>query len=213
MAQIRIEEKKKGGSILPWILGLLLLALVIWGVAEAFEESDETLTEEVYEDDADVAPVAAAATVDYDDNYYQEPREEYMTFTENMEGDMGLGHEFSHKALTRLANAASALAVAKGVESETDANSKSQRVKQLADEITKDPMAGDHADKIKMAAMLITEILEDVDEEAYSSVSENELTKLREEAQAISPETLTLDQKTDVRSFFKQARMVLEKMS
>jgi hypothetical protein len=214
MAQIRIEEKKSGGgSIWPWILGLLLLGLIIWGVAEAFEESDETYTEEILEDDAEVAPVAAAAAVDYDDSYYQEPRDEYMAFTEDIDGEMGLDHEYSHQALTRLANATSAIAVAKGVESETDANSKANRVKQLADEIMKDPMAGDHGDKIKMAAMLITEILEDVDQNAYNNVSSNELQTLREEAQAIKPETLALDQKGDIKSFFKQARMVLEKMS
>lgn len=33
MAEIRVERKERR-SMLPWILGLLLLALVIWGVAE-----------------------------------------------------------------------------------------------------------------------------------------------------------------------------------
>ena len=33
MAEIRVERKEQR-NILPWVLGLLLLALVIWGVAE-----------------------------------------------------------------------------------------------------------------------------------------------------------------------------------
>ena len=37
MAEINIE-RKEGGSILPWILGLLLLALLIWGVYEMFDD-------------------------------------------------------------------------------------------------------------------------------------------------------------------------------
>jgi len=33
MAEIRVEKKKKS-SILPWILGLALLALVVWGLSQ-----------------------------------------------------------------------------------------------------------------------------------------------------------------------------------
>lgn len=33
MAEIRVERKRT--SLLPWILGILLLALVIWAVAES----------------------------------------------------------------------------------------------------------------------------------------------------------------------------------
>lgn len=33
MAEIKVERKKKS-SILPWILGLALLALVVWGLSQ-----------------------------------------------------------------------------------------------------------------------------------------------------------------------------------
>lgn len=36
MAEIRVERKERRG-ILPWVLGLLLLALVIWGVTQMAE--------------------------------------------------------------------------------------------------------------------------------------------------------------------------------
>ena len=209
MAEIRLEEKKSG-SILPWIIGLLLLALIIWGVAEAFEETDdEIVTEEVIEDDNEVAPVAPMANeVDY-----AAPIAAYMATTENMEGEMGLDHEFSHKAMTELANATAAIAENKGMTNEADVRSKVDRVKQLADDITRDPMAGDHADKIKMASMLIVEILEDVDRNSYNSQSVADIDALRNEAQAMTDETLTLNQKEDVRSFFSQARKILQDMS
>ncbi len=214
MSQIRIEEKKGGSSPLPWIIGLLLLGLIVWGVAEAFDEADEAYTEtEVIEDNEAVAPVATG--IDENNNYVEfndESYTNYMTTTEDMEGDMGLGHEFTDRALTQLANAAAALAAHKGVDDGTNADSKAARVKQMAQEITEDPMATDHADKIKMSALLITEILEDVDRDAYSGEHGSQLTELRNEAQAIDPQALTLDQKDDVRSFFRQARMVLEDM-
>ena len=224
MAQIRIEEEKTGGtSIWPWIIGLLLLGLVIWGVAEAFDEADEEVyTEEVVESDDGVAPVATGVDENNNYNSYDEPadgeypytdaRQTYLTSTENMEGDMGLGHAYSHRVLTELAQATTSLAREKGM---TDAGmqDKADRVMQLADDITKDPEATDHADKIKQAALLITEMLENIDQTSYNGQSRDDLTKLREEAQAIDTSTLTLEQKADVRSFFQQARTVIERMS
>jgi putative exporter of polyketide antibiotics len=35
MAEIRVERKRT--SLLPWILGILLLALIIWAVAESMD--------------------------------------------------------------------------------------------------------------------------------------------------------------------------------
>ena len=221
MAQIRIEEKSKSGgpAIWPWIVGLLLLGLVVWGVAEAFEESDEVYTEEVVEEDDAVAGVATG--IDENNNYndYESTGEgnlaavsTYLATTANMEGEMGIDHELSHRAMSELAAATTAVAEEKGLMSEASVKDKSDRVMQLSNEIRQDPMAGTHADKIKMAALLITEMLEDIDQEAYAGRSAADLEGLREEAQAMNAETLTLDQKEDVRSFFGQARTVLERM-
>lgn len=53
MADIRIEEKK-GTPIWPWLLGLLLLALVGWGLYEAFDTDDDMVAENTEMiDDAD----------------------------------------------------------------------------------------------------------------------------------------------------------------
>jgi hypothetical protein len=43
VAEIRIERKQQ--SILPWILGLALLALLIWGLAQAFDRAPVGETE------------------------------------------------------------------------------------------------------------------------------------------------------------------------
>lgn len=221
MAQIRIEEKSAAGgpNIWPWVIGLLLLGLVVWGVAEAFDESEEVYTEEVVEDGEAVSGVATG--IDENNNYndYASTGEEesaavstYLNTTADMEGEMGLGHDFTHRALSQLAAATSALAQEQGLLSEASVRDKTDRVNRLADEIRREPMADTHADNIKMAAMLITEILEDVDERAFANGNAGELASLRQEAQAIDAETLTLDQKADVRSFFTQARTVIERM-
>lgn len=206
MAEIRIEEKKKS-SILPWILGLLLLGLLIWGAAELFEESDELEAAEIEEVDEVAVPAAAvAADIDYG---YRSDIAQYVDYTADMTGEMGLDHEFSHAAITLLADAVEAIADGRNV----DLTNNTSRAKQLADEITKDPYATDHADKIRMAAINLTEALERIDRESYNNASMQELKMLRKEAQDITAATLTLNQKEDVRSFFGQARSILMKMN
>ena len=41
MAEIRVERKERR-SLLPWILGLLLLALVVWGLTQMNNRDDDT---------------------------------------------------------------------------------------------------------------------------------------------------------------------------
>ena len=42
MADINVERKQR--SIMPWILGLLVLALLIWLLASMFNRDDEATT-------------------------------------------------------------------------------------------------------------------------------------------------------------------------
>ena len=43
MAEIRVEKKKT--NIWPWIIGLILLALIIWGLSEGFNDGNDTRNE------------------------------------------------------------------------------------------------------------------------------------------------------------------------
>ena len=43
MAEIRVERKRT--SLLPWILGILLLALVIWAVAESMDNDADDVND------------------------------------------------------------------------------------------------------------------------------------------------------------------------
>lgn len=40
MAEIRVEQKERR-NLLPWILGLALLALVLWGLAQMNDRDDD----------------------------------------------------------------------------------------------------------------------------------------------------------------------------
>lgn len=212
MANIRIEEKKN--SLLPIILGLLLVGLLAWA-AFAFlddEDNDDTLVDRE-EVEAPLAEMATEITGQEDGTYtdadYNNAVGTFTDYTNNMQGEMGLDHEFTHNALTYLAEASEAIATANGV----DITDNTERAKQLADEIQVDPYATNHAEKIRMAAINITETLERIDADAYNNGNKSDLMNLRKEAQKINGETLTLNQKEDVRGFFKAARSVLMKFS
>ena len=45
MAEIRVERKRT--SLLPWILGILLLALILWAVAESMDNDVDDAVSEI----------------------------------------------------------------------------------------------------------------------------------------------------------------------
>ena len=221
MADLRIE-KKENKSILPWLLGLLVLGLAIWGIAELIEEDPiEGMAETEVIDDASargseiVSNGNTYTLIDLDDpasgDLFDDLYAEYETYTANMTGEMGLDHEFSHNALTQLANTTVALASAHGMAADLNVKEKAQMIKQKADAITKDPYATTHADDIKTAAMQISSILEQIQEAHYPGL-EAATAEVTKSASEINRETLTLDQKEDVRTFFGHARVLLKGM-
>jgi len=76
MAEIRVERKQR--NILPWILGLLLLGLVIWAAAEAFESGredalDGTAEVGVVRDDGRRLPLPMAGLLETGLPWLQQP--------------------------------------------------------------------------------------------------------------------------------------------
>lgn len=225
MADIRIEKEETSTPIWPWLLGLLLLGLVIWGVAEAFDDDDDVdlvdNTEMV--DDAVVVDrgseiVSSGNTyslIDFDDasagSRFGEYADAYNVYTDNLTGEMGLDHEFSHNALIQLANASVALAQAHGMGADMNVKQKAQMIKDKANAITMDPMATTHADDIRAAAMSISDILGQVQSMHYADLS-GSMMEVKKNAADINAKTLTLNQKEDVRTFFGSANVLLKAM-
>ena len=221
MADLRIE-KKESKSFLPWILGLLLLGLAIWGIAELVGEdpieglADAEVVDEAADRGSEIVSNGNTYTlIDFDDpaagDRFDDLATEYSTYTENLTGDMGLDHDFSHNALTQLANATVALASAHGMQADLNVKEKAQMIRQKADAITADPYATTHADDIKAAAVSISEILGQIQQASYPGL-EGASQEVMTAAQGITPETLTLNQKEDIRTFFGRARVLLDAM-
>ena len=215
MSRIRIEEKNNR-PFLPWVLGLILLVLVGFGIATLWDDDD--LDDVAYtEMDANDGMDDNADRVNYveieGENGYRNVVNNYLSFTRDMEGEMGLGHEFSHRAMTLLASATASVARNHGLDERVEVQERIARIEQSADELKQEPYTETHANNIRDMAQSITEILAAVDVSVYNDRNAAGIQALRQEARRINAETLTLNQKQDVRGFFRQAREVLMDMS
>ncbi len=195
MTEIKIEKKK---PVWPWILLALGLLVAAWfffnrndnaePVAIADETADETALIDVRENNNIVTA--------------------YIKFVDADTNTMSLDHSFTSEAFNMLTDAVDAMATEAGYDVKADIG----KAKQLADEITRDPMVTTHADKIRSAADVLSTALQNLQQSKYPSLSA-EAAEVKTAASAIDPETLTLDQRDAVKSFFRKAADLLSKMN
>jgi len=191
MTEIKIEKKK---PVWPWILLVLGLIAAAWFFffrndnAEPVETADNTALIDIHENNTIVAT--------------------YVTFITSDSNTMTIDHAYTSAALTKLTDAVDAMATEAGYDVKADiANGKQQAV-----EITQDPLATTHADKIRSAADVLSTSLKNMQQAKYPGLSA-EAADVKSAAAAIIPETLTLDQRDAVKSFFRKAADLLSKMN
>lgn len=191
MTEIKIEKKK---PLWPWILLVLGLLVAAWffffrnDKEETMETADNNALIDVHENNSTVAA--------------------YVTFINSDTNKMSLDHSFTSEALTKLTDAADAMATEAGY----DVKVNIAQAKQYAEEITKDPMSTTHADKIRSAADVLSTSLQNMQQAKYPGLS-TEAADVKSAATAINPETLTLDQRDAVKSFFRKAADLLNRMN
>ncbi len=191
MTEIKIEKKS---PIWPWILLLLGILAAAWfffirnDKDEPVETAENTALIDVHENNNIVAT--------------------YVTFINSDTNTMGPDHTFVSEAFTRLTDAVDAMATEVGYDVKADI----VEAKKHVDEITKDPMLTTHGDKIRGAADVLSTSLQKMQQAKYPSLSD-EAADLKSAASAINPETLTLDQRDAVKSFFRKAADLLTKMN
>ena len=191
MTEIKIEKKK---PLWPWILLVLGLLVAAWFF---FFRNDKQETMET---------AANNALIDVHEN--NSTVAAYVTFINSDTNTMSLDHAYTSEALTKLTDAADAMATEAGYDVKVDI----AKAKQYADEITKDPMSTTHADKIRSAADVLSTSLQNMQQAKYTGLSA-EAADVKSAAAAINPETLTLDQRDVVKSFFRKAADLLNKMN
>lgn len=200
MAEIKIEKKK---PIWPWILALLLIALILYFLffRETTVITNESTTNDTIVDNTEVI----------DDGYVNDNLSDvaaFLAFAKMDDGNMTLDHEYSHNALTKLIDATEEVSEKTDFDSKMDLDS----ARKYADEITKDPMATNHADNIKKATDIISKTLQNLQQAKFTNLT-SEASKVKTSSESINEKELALNQKNKIKDFFSDAAVLLEKMN
>ncbi len=196
MAEIKIEKKKQ---VWPWLLaGIVIATLIVYFLVfrdsgKNTEAEDTTNTNQpdllgVKENNSTVAA--------------------FVNFVENDTTKMGLDHAYTNEALLKLMDATKAIAGEVGFEVQADL----EKVRDYANMITKDPYETTHADNIRKADDILTNVLQSIQKAKYPSLA-GEVEELKRASELIKPEVLTLDQKDAVKNYFVKASDLLQKMN
>jgi hypothetical protein len=198
MAEIKIEKKK---PVWPWILlAVVVVGIIIWWAA-ADDDNDRAMTDDTTQmqeaDRNDTYRPDAGAVNTY-----------VMMFDERNTGEMSLDHDFTNKALANLIEAVRAQAKEDGYDVKADLD----QARQYADVVTQDPYETSHADNIRKAAETIARALHNMQQANYPHLN-NEAQEVQDAARNIKPGELTLEQKSEVKTFFRKSADLLDKMN
>jgi hypothetical protein len=200
MAEIKIEQKKQ---IWPWLLiGLVIVALLVYFlVFRDNGENTEVITEVDYitnTNESDLLGVKENnSTV-----------AAYVNFVENSKEKMSIDHDYTNEALLKLIEATDAMANEVGYEVQADL----EKVREYAKMIAKDPFETTHADNIRNADDILTNILQNIQKTKYPGLAD-EVEELKSASESIKRGVLTLDQKDAVKNYFAKASDLLQKMN
>ncbi|MGK2863092.1 MAG: hypothetical protein ACSLE0_14250 [Chitinophagaceae bacterium] len=191
MTEINIEKKK---PVWPWVLlGLGILALLLYFFV--FNEKEEMAKK----------PATSALIDVHEDNSTVAA---YVMFINSDTNKMGLDHSFTNEALLKLTDATNSMADEAGYSVKADL----EKAKEYTDKITNDSFETSHADNIRKAADIIAGALQNLQKAKYPEL-ENNAGDVKLAAEAINPETLILEQRDAVKTFFAKAANLLEKMN
>lgn len=205
MAEIEIKKKQ---PVWPWIL----LAIIILAVLYFLFAGNDDQTDDVMES----TRTETTTTSQKDHQAYNDSIAKYEASDSDIDsyltyiGDnekMGMDHEYSNGALTKLIDATKSL----GNSLNVDVNADFDSAKEDAASLTEDPYKLDHADKIRDAGRIIVNALKKIQSEKFPDLQAN-TNEVENALTAIKPATKTLDQKDEVRNFFQKAGDLLTKM-
>lgn len=207
MADIDIQ-KKRGSGWWMWLLGLALVALLVWLLAELLDGPDAA--ESVIADTpAAPAPVAAgpAPVLVIDPSVPAPAVAAFVAHIRAGEARMGSDHVYTAEGITRMATALRELEQAhRGLSAGARAMAAQFYARAAALVVSPDTLLA-HADWVHAAAMDAAGVLEGLAEDVEGPVPElrEQVGEVRTAAQAIDPARDLLQQQPQVQAFFRQA--------
>jgi hypothetical protein len=201
MAEIKLKKKK---PVWPWILLALLILAVIGILFMTGDDDGDTMA---VNDNTEYVEPADDQEMETAGNENQAVSD-YITYIEDNSAQMGLDHEYTHRAFSLLAGAMQATAEGMNFEFDQDW----QALNQEADKIREDPMKLTHANTIKDGFDQVVTSFNNIQQSEFPEM-DSQVRTLEEFSNEMNPDEPTLDQKEKVKGFFEQAAMILEEMN
>ncbi|MEX2335720.1 MAG: hypothetical protein WD555_00440 [Fulvivirga sp.] len=201
MAEINVEKRK--APVWPWVaLALLVVAAIVWWSGD---DENETTNQQVVMEEGNNNPERMEAP----QQTQSQPAEvqDYVTYIENNGNNIDVSHEYTHDALTRLADALEGVAQGKNADLANDNDM--QKLREQADRLKQEPSSDEHADVISQAFTSAANILDNLQEE-YFPEDDAQVEEVKNAAEAVDPNTTLTDQKDKVHNFFDKSAIALE---
>jgi hypothetical protein len=213
MAEIDIQ-KKEGPPIVPIVLGVLALVLIIAAVWYFTGNDDDGVAD---------GPMMPADTIEQFGTAQPGAEQAPMAVQNfrNQCGDqaqfrdeMGMEHEHEADCMRQLADGLDAV-VRRDVVADQPLEQRVAALRQRAEQITQDPQAMDHANRVRGAAMEAAEIIEYIARERpqVGANLQQHAQQTRQAAEQIDVGTPLLEQRDRTSAFFSRAGDALEAMA
>jgi hypothetical protein len=209
MADIPIEKRKKR-TIWPWILGIVVVGLLIWMLADnnvVVEDGTaigDRQTDQLWGVERD------RETRDFRAQRGDGSAEEFVQYVEERNGEIGERHEFTREGLIYLADALDDLYMRLGPAAEraVDTDELRNQAQQLGQDVTSEQ----HANIIRDAFMTAANALRNL-QASYFPGLEQQANNVVESAREIEGHELATEQGDKINEFFDQAANTVDRMS
>jgi hypothetical protein len=207
MADIDVE-RKSGIPVWPWLLALLVLALLAW-LLLGRTDRDRVVTPVVDDPMPAAEPMPGTAT--------RTPAvEQYLAFVEEEDtAQMGVQHEYTASGLRQLADALESI-VQQDTVGETAVEPRLQALQQNADRLQETPEESlQHASFARDGFVSAAELIEALHEHRFRQQPQlgQTASRVRERAEAVSTTEPLLQQREAVHGFFQASGDAVRQMT
>jgi hypothetical protein len=212
VADINVE--RRGPSIWPWIVGLLVLALLIWALIEMFGDRDQvavtdrTVATEPVTTEQPLAPVTTTETPAVFASFQQQ-------CVQTQAGqEMGLQHEYTANCLRMLADGLEDV-VRRDQATQANLQPQVQTVRQQADRLQQSAADNmQHANMARDAMTSAVTAMENIHQQRWGTDTQlhEPVRQARQAAESINPQTPLTEQNQTVNQFFQHSWNALQNM-
>jgi hypothetical protein len=213
MADIHIERRRK--PVWPWILGLIILAGLVWAVIEYTDrDKNKVAYQESYVPEEAVRP--GMPGIDQEETEGQSlgmtpgdtaasKTQAFVSFVNNNEFEQGIASDpqVTSEGLILLSDAIEEIS--------PDYSLTVNRLRNTAEEIQNNPQSMANAENIKTALSNAAETLKDIQANEYPEMKE-EVNEVEKVAKSINAKGVVENQKEKVKDFFEKAATVINEM-